>query len=70
MTDSNNTPNSPGVDASGLRERLLQKPDAPQQASPETAHEAVKALNRQEANNGKDEKDRKTFGRTPDGTGE
>lgn len=71
MTDSKNTPNGHAVDASGLRERLLQKPDAPQQASSaESAHEAVKELNTREANNGKDEKDKKTYGRTPDGTGE
>lgn len=71
MSDSNNMPNGSGVDASGLRERLLSKPDAPQQASSsESAHEAVKALNQQEASNGKEEKDKKTYGRTPDGQGE
>lgn len=60
-----------GVDASGLRERLAQQPDAPQKASSvETAHETVRALNEQEAKGGKDEKERKTYGRTPDGTGE
>ncbi|SMR61586.1 unnamed protein product [Zymoseptoria tritici ST99CH_3D1] len=58
-----------GVDASGLRERLAQQPDAPQKASSvETAHETVRALNEQEAKGGKDEKERKTYGRTPDGT--
>lgn len=60
-----------GVDASGLRERLPNKPEKPQKAeSLETAEEAVRALNQQEAANGKEEKDKKTFGRTPDGTGE
>jgi len=59
-----------GIDASGLRERLPQKPDAPQKAeSVETAQDAVKALNEQEAKQDKDEKDKKTYGRTPDGTG-
>jgi hypothetical protein len=60
-----------GVDASGLRERLTQQPDAPQKASSlESAHETVRTLNEQEAKGDKDEKDRKTYGRTPDGTGE
>jgi phosphatidylethanolamine N-methyltransferase len=68
MTDA---AQSLGVDASGLRERLTQQSDAPQKASSsETAHETVRALNEQEAKGDKDEKDRKTFGRTPDGTGE
>lgn len=58
-----------GVDASGLRERLPQQPDAPQKASSvETAQDAVRQLNQQEA--GKDEKEQRTYGRTPDGTGE
>lgn len=57
-----------GVDASGLRERLPQQPDAPQKAaSVETAQDAVRQLNQQEAD--KDEKDKRTYGRTPDGTG-
>ena len=60
-----------GLDASGLRERLTQKPDAPQQGlSIETASDTVKALNREEEQNGKSEKDKKTYGRTLDGTGE
>lgn len=62
---------APGVDASGLRERLPKKPDSPVQAeSVETAQDAVKQLNDQEAKGNKDEKERKTFGRTSDGTGE
>lgn len=62
---------APGVDASGLRERLPKKPDSPVKAlSVETAQDAVKQLNDQEAKENKDEKERKTFGRTPDGTGE
>lgn len=68
MTDSNEPA---GVDASGLRERLPNKPEAPQKAkSVETAQQAVRALNEQEQADGKDEKDRKTYGRTLDGTGE
>lgn len=68
MTDSND---AAGVDANGLRERLPNKPEAPQKAqSVETAQEAVRALNEQEQAGDKDEKDRKTYGRTPDGTGE
>lgn len=58
-----------GIDAGGLRERLPQQPDAPQKAtSVETAQDAVRQLNSQEE--GKDEKDKRTYGRTPDGTGE
>lgn len=60
-----------GVDASGLRERLPQKPEAPIKASsPETAQDAVRKLNDDEQKENKEEKDRKTYGRTPDGTGE
>lgn len=67
MSDRNG---SYDADASGLRERLPQKPDAPQKAeSAETAQDAVKKLNDQEAKAEKDEKDKRTFGRTPDGTG-
>jgi len=63
-------PSSSGIDATGLRERLPQNPDAPQKAeSVETSQHAVRALNEQEAKEDKDEKDKKTYGRTPDGTG-
>lgn len=69
MGDQSDT--KPGVDASGLRERLVQKPDAPQKAlSVETAQDTVKHLNDQEAKQDKDEKDKKTYGRTADGTSE
>ena len=61
----------PGIDASGLRERLPQNPDTPQKAeSVETAQKAVHELNEQEKKDDKEEKQKKTFGRTPDGTGE
>ena len=61
---------NPAASANGLRERLpAQDPtsDVPQKS--ETAQEAVRALNEQESNDDKDEKDKKTYGRTPDGTG-
>lgn len=62
---------STGIDAGGLRERLPQNPDAPQKAeSVETAQEAVRQLNTEEQEKGKDEKNTRTYGRTPDGTGE
>jgi phosphatidylethanolamine N-methyltransferase len=62
---------SAGIDASGLRERLPQKPDAPQKAlSVETAQQAVEQLNKEEQEKGKDEKNTRTYGRTSDGTGE
>ena len=72
MSESNGHPGGGlGVDASGLRERLPQKPDAPIKAeSVETAQDAVKQLNDQEQREDKDEKDKKTYGRTADGTGE
>ena len=67
MSQPNGTP---GFDASGLRERLPQRPEAPQKAeSVETAQDAVKQLNEQEPKQNKDDKEKKTFGRTPDGTG-
>ena len=62
---------TPGIDASGIRERLPQKPDAPQKAdSVETAQSAVQQLNAQESSEDKDEREKKTYGRTLDGTGE
>lgn len=68
MTEPNGS--SMGLDASGLRERLAPKPDSPHQPlSAETASDTVKALNREEERMGKSEKDKKTYGRTLDGTG-
>lgn len=59
-----------GIDAGSLRERLPQKPETPQKAeSVETAQDAVRQLNAEESKKSVNEKDRKTFGRTPDGTG-
>lgn len=64
-------PSPLGIDTSGLRERLPQKPDEPIQAeSLDAAQDAVKQLNEQEAKGDKEEKHKKTYGRTPDGTGE
>jgi hypothetical protein len=59
-----------GVNVEGLRERLPQQAEAPIKAeNTQAASDAVKALNEKEAGEQKDEKDKKTFGRTPDGTG-
>ena len=69
MAEPNGGP--PRHDVSGLRERMSQRPEMPQKAqSVDTAQEAVHALNAQEAAQNKKEKDKKTYGRTPDGTGE
>ena len=69
MAEPNGGP--PGHHLSGLRERISQTPEMPQKAqSVDTAQEAVLALNAQEAAQNKKEKDKKTYGRTPDGTGE
>lgn len=55
----------PGLDEVKLRHR-----NVPTQAiSVDEARTAVLELNAQEEKDSKDEKDRKTFGRTPDGTG-
>ena len=60
-----------GIDTSGLRERLPQNPETPQKAeSVQTAEQTVRALNEAEQNDDKAEKDKKTYGRTLDGTGE
>jgi hypothetical protein len=59
-----------GLNVEGLRERLPQQPEAPVKAeNVDVAQDAVKELNEQQASEQKDEKDKKTFGRTPDGTG-
>lgn len=55
-----------GVDGPGLRER-----NTPQRApTAEIAKETVLDLNAEEYHSDKNAKDRKTFGRTPDGVGE
>ena len=54
-----------GLDQDGLRER-----NVPQQACSTTqARQMVQGLNSEQQQNEKDEKDKKTYGRTPDGTG-
>ena len=59
-----------GVNVDGLRERLPHQPEAPvKAANVNAAQDAVKVLNEQQAGEEKNEKDKKTFGRTPDGTG-
>jgi hypothetical protein len=60
-----------GLNVEGLRERLPQQAEAPPANAEhaQTASDSVKALNEKEAGEQKDEKDKKTFGRTPDGTG-
>lgn len=61
-----------GSNASELRERLPQRPEKPQKAvSIDTAKNVVEELNRSEAKE-EDEgetKAKRTYGRTPDGTG-
>ncbi|KAK5007883.1 hypothetical protein LTR28_004715, partial [Elasticomyces elasticus] len=57
-----------GIEAAGLRERLSHHPAVPQQAdSSEAAQATVKALNGEEEEVVKDETEKKTYGRTPDG---
>ena len=63
------TSNSPD-DASGLRERISQHPSNPQQASDaDVAKKTVVVLNDAEERKKTDEQEKRTFGRTPDGTG-
>ena len=58
------------IGAYGLRERLPNDPAIPQQAaSSKTAQSAVKALNDDEEKKGKTNEEKRTYGRTPDGTG-
>lgn len=53
-----------------LRQRLPQQPAKPQQAKTvEAARKAVVELNAAEENANKDESEKRTFGRTADGTG-
>ena len=53
------------LDSSGLRER-----NTPQHTpSPEIAKETVLGLNAEEFHSNKSSKDKRTFGRTPDGVG-
>jgi len=64
-------PDKHSSDVSELRERWPTKPDIPRKAvSIDTANEVVKERNNTEEkrNNGKS-KEKRTYGRTPDGTG-
>jgi phosphatidylethanolamine N-methyltransferase len=54
------------VDAAKLRLRTSPTTTA---SGTQSAQETVRTLNATEAKADKDEKDRKTYGRTPDGTG-
>lgn len=57
------------VDSSELRQRLPNDPSTPQKAeSVETAQKTVLDLNTQEEESSKKASDKKTYGRTPDGT--
>lgn len=62
-------PDAIGPDGSQLRERLPQNAPRPQQtSSPEAAKQAVAGLNAAEAER-EDGREKRTYGRTPDGTG-
>ena len=53
-----------------LRQRLPQQPEKPQHAKTvDQARKTVMELNAQEEKADKDESEKRTFGRTPDGTG-
>jgi hypothetical protein len=65
---------SPAQDATigpqELRQRITQDPSIPRRAEDEgAAQEAVSRLNEAESTKQKPEGEKKTFGRTPDGTG-
>lgn len=56
-----------GLDGAQLRERITTRPESPQKAtSPGQAKQIVQVLNQQQE--AEVEKDKKTYGRTPDGT--
>lgn len=58
------------VEDAELRRRLPQQPAVPQQAhSVDAARQAVVDLNNAEEHAEKDEKEKRTYGRTPNGTG-
>jgi len=58
------------INPQDLRKRLPQQPSMPQQAdSSEAARDVVKGLNDAEDGSESDEKTKRTYGRTPDGTG-
>lgn len=54
-------------DANELRQRLPQQPALPRQAK--DAKQAVTDLNEDEAKSSKNDSEKRTYGRTPDGTG-
>jgi len=65
------SPDKHSSDVSELRERLPNKPEKPCKAvSIDAAKEVVKELNNAEdKHNDKKSKEKRTYGRTPDGTG-
>ena len=58
------------TNAEGLRARLQNSPSQSQQtSSASVARETVMAMNSEEARDTPDDRSKKTYGRTPDGTG-
>jgi len=57
------------VDATEVRQRLAQQPALPQQAVEADAKQTVSDLNADEEHSSKAEDKKRTYGRTPDGTG-
>jgi len=57
------------VDATEVRQRLAQQPALPQQAVEADAKQTVSDLNATEEHSFKAEDKKRTYGRTPDGTG-
>jgi len=57
------------VDATEVRQRLAQQPAIPQQAVEADAKQTVSDLNATEEHSTKAEDKKRTYGRTPDGTG-
>ena len=57
------------IDATEVRQRLAQQPAIPQQAVEADAKQTVSDLNADEESSAKAEEKKRTYGRTPDGTG-
>jgi phosphatidylethanolamine N-methyltransferase len=63
------TAHDDNVDASEVRQRLAQQPAVPQQAVVADAKQTVSDLNADEEKSTEAETKKRTYGRTPDGTG-
>jgi len=63
------TARNDNVDASEVRQRLAQQPAIPQHAVEADAKRTVSHLNATEEHSTKAEHKKRTYGRTPDGTG-